>query len=129
MSNQAAAVLSGNVSHGDPREVYVFDVPDGYQSDLVKKEVGLIKLTGGEEAEATRKAEGDSIRLAFELVKQSVWEVDGKPLKRFEAEDEKVWNDMDPRLRGLLLSAYGELHTPPEKVAANFLKGMRTKVG
>jgi hypothetical protein len=127
--SEAAAVFTGQVPKGDPRDVYIFDVPEGYQSELVKKEVGLVKLRGGEEAEATRRAEGDSIRLAFELVKQSVWSVDGKQIQRHNAEDEKVWNDMDPRLRGLLLSAYGELHTPTEKVTSNFLKGMRTTVG
>jgi hypothetical protein len=117
------------VAQGQAREIYEFDVPESLRNELVKESVGMQKLRGNDEVEATKRAHGDSVRLAFELVKLSLIEVDGRRLKRGDGEDETVWNNMEPMLRQLLLAAYAELHTPDDKVTENFLKARRIKVG
>lgn len=114
---------------GPARAVYEYDVPESMRNDVVRQSIGMQKLRGNDEVEATKRAHGDSVRLAFELVKMSLVEVDGARLKRGEGEDETVWNNMEPMLRQLLLAAYAELHTPEDDVTANFLKARRVKVG
>jgi len=116
-------------SMGRQRVVYEFDIPERHQSEEITGTVGLVKLNGREEKAASKRARGDSTMLAYELVKQSMYEVDGRRINRGQHEEEKLWNNMDPILRNLILAAYAELHTPEDDEAENFIKGRREKVG
>lgn len=114
---------------GRSRVVYEFDIPESLQSEEMTETLGMVKLNGREEKAASKRSRGDGTQLAYELVKASLYEVDGRRVKRGEHEDEKLWNNMDPILRNLMLSAYAELHTPEDDVTENFIKGRREKVG
>lgn len=117
------------VPQGPVRAVFEFDIPDELKDDVVKKTVGLRKINGAEEVEATKSCGGDGMRLAFELVKQSLHEIDGKVLNKGDMEHESKWERMDPKLRNLLLAGYASLHSPEDDEVANFLKSRRAKVG
>lgn len=127
-----AAAQTGNFqgeSQARSRVIYEFDIPEAHLSEEITATIGLVKLNGREEKAASKRSRGDSTQLAYELVKQSMYEVDGRKINRGQHEEEKLWNNMDPILRNLILSAYAELHTPEDDEAENFIKGRREKVG
>lgn len=128
MSDQPASLMDAAQARAN-RVVFEFPVPKKYRNEVVNESVGMVKLRAAEEELASRKARNDSTKLAYELVKASIYEVDGKKLSKGDAEEETFWSNCDPKLRQLLLAAYAELHTPEDEDAENFLKGMREKVG
>ncbi len=111
------------------RVVYQFNVPEELCSEDVAKTIGLVKVNGREEKTASKKARGDNTMLAYELVKLSLYEVDGRRLKRAEHEAERIFNAMDPKLRNLVMAAYAKLHSPEDDETENFLGTMKEKVG
>ncbi len=117
------------VPQGPTRVVFEFDIPESLRDDNVKESIGLRKINGTEEVEAARACGGEGMRLAFELVKQSLHEIDGKVLNKGDMEHETKWSNMDPKVRNLLLAAYASLHTPEDDETENFLKTRRAKVG
>lgn len=122
------AALQG-APQGPFRMVFEFDIPEALRDETVKESIGLRKINGTEEVEATKACGGDGMRLAFELVKQSLHEIDGVVLNKGDMEHESKWERMDPKLRNLLLAAYASLHTPEDDEVENFLKTVRAKVG
>lgn len=129
MADTANAVADLTQGGARARVIFEFEIPESLRCEDIAETVGLVKLNGREEKAASKRARGDSTSLAYELVKQSLWEIDGRKLNRAQHEDEKVWNAMDPILRNLMLSAYAELHTPEDDVTESFIKGRREKVG
>ena len=119
--------------HGAPqgpvREVYEFKIPTPYRCDDAKESLGIRKLRSQEEIEATRNCQGESMRLAWELSKMSLCEVDGERLIAHEGQVESKWDKFDPKLRALVVAAYAKLHTPEDDETENFLGSMTTKVG
>lgn len=129
MSESANAFQNRIESERRARVVYEFDIPEDLRCDDIQSTIGLVKLNGREEKAATKRSKGDSSQLAYELVKMSMREVDGRLINRGQHEEEKIWNAMDPKLRNLILAAYADLHTPEEDETENFIKGRREKVG
>lgn len=108
------------------RPIHMFDIPAGMGLEVGS--IGLVQLTASEELMATKRARGDGIRLAFELAKSSLVEVDERVLNRTDGEADSIWDTMSPKLRQLVLTAYAELHTPQEDMAEVFLKSRRVRV-
>jgi len=98
--------------------IYTYDVGENLHPDI--RSVGLTELSAEDEIAATRRARGDQIRLAFELAKQSLREVNGKPVKLADGSADKAWNSLGARLRNLVLQAFTEIHTPEEGVIDTF---------
>jgi hypothetical protein len=111
---------------GAARVVYEYDVPASIGGDEIKT-VGVVELTAEEELQATRRARGDSIRLAFELAKTSLHEVNGERLNHSDGTADRQWNAMPPKLRNLVLQAYSELHSPEDDAAVLFKASRKIK--
>jgi hypothetical protein len=130
MSESVAALQDKiETERGNARVVYEFPIPASLTNEYIQKSIGMVKLNGREEKAATKKSKGDNAALAFELVKASLREVDGRKLDRRTFEEEKVWNVMDPKLRNLAMAAYAHLHNPEDDETENFLSGVQEKVG
>lgn len=112
---------------GAARVVYEYDVPASIGGEEIKS-VGVVELSAEEELQATRRARGDAIRLAFELAKTSLHEVNGVKLNHADGSADKTWNDMPPKLRNLVLQAYTELHSPEDDAALVFKASRKIKV-
>lgn len=110
------------------RPVHVFEVPSGLDGDGVTS-IGMVELTADEELMATKRAHGDTMRLAYELVKQSLVEINGAKASIADGTADTAMNKMSPKLRQLVLGAYGELHAPPEGAAEAFFKSRKVRVG
>ena len=108
------------------RPVYLYDVPQSVPGDI--RCVGLVELTSEDELDATKRARGDTMRLAFELAKQSLVEVNEKPVTQADGSVDSAWDKMGAQVRNLVLTAYAKLHAPSEGVAEGFLKSQRVRV-
>lgn len=117
------------VPQGPVREIYEFPIPAKYRCEAAKETIGIRKLRSTEEVEATRNCQGESMRLAWELTKLSLAEVDGVRLLHHEGQAESAWDKFDPKFRALIVAAYAKLHTPEDDETENFLASMKTKVG
>lgn len=111
---------------GAARVVYEYDVPKSIGGENMTT-IGVVELTAEEELMATRRARGDSIRLAFELAKTSLYEVNGERISHADGSIDKVWNEMPPKLRNLALQAFTELHSPDDDATSGFKASRRIK--
>jgi len=93
--------------------------------------LGLCELTVDDELTATKRARGDGVRLAFELVRESFRSTgrkgsDGKVartmLSSADGSMDKAWAALHPKLRQLVVTAYNDLHSPKESDVAGFLE-------
>lgn len=110
------------------RPIYVYDVPPECEDAEVKM-VGLVQLTTGEELMAAKRAHGDNFKLAYELAKQCVVEVNGDKVSVGDGTVDIAWNKMAPQTRNLVMGEYAKLHAPPEGAEEAFRKSRRVKVG
>jgi len=110
------------------RPVYRYTIPVRLQGAGVS-EVGMVQLTSGEELQATKRARNDTHRLAYELAKQSLVEVNGEKVGAADGSADKAWDALDPKVRTLVMSAYGDLHAPEEDDLNAFRKSQRVEVG
>lgn len=121
-----------NLSKGMPRAVdralIVFELPESMH-ELGCKEIGLIELNADEELMATRRCRNDLTRLAYELSKESLRMIDGKMVKTGDGSADRAWNAMHPKVRGLVIQAYAEVHNAKSEEAAGFLQSRKVIVG
>jgi hypothetical protein len=108
------------------REIHTFTIPPPLQNGI--KTVGLVELTAEEELNATKRAQGDGLRLAYEMTKISLVEIDGKTLVRSEGDTDAAFERMHPKVRSLVVSAFNSLHAPDDKETLDFLKSRSSRV-
>jgi hypothetical protein len=98
-------------------------VPPKLAAESEVASVTLVHLTAAEEIGAAKKAGGtDAMRLAQELAKACLWGINGKTLSHANSEKEIAWHKLHPKLRALVLSAYGKLHSPETEDVDSFLR-------
>lgn len=140
MSDKAtAAAVQGNqafetqlLEHAQKaisRPIHEFTLPPQIAKECGLKMIGLIELNSGEEMNATRRARNEPIRLAMELPLESLRRADSTVLSMADGTAEKVWEALGPKGRGLVIMAYGELHTPDERLLNDFMKSRKVSVG
>lgn len=111
------------------RPKHVFQIPAGMAEATGVSSVGLVELTAIEEMQATKKAGSDTMRIAFELAKSSLVEMNGKPLSRANGEHDSAWQTMHPKIRSLVLQAYTRIHQPESDEVEGFLGSATVEVG
>jgi hypothetical protein len=105
------------------RPTYTYQVPPKLAAESEVASVTLVHLTAAEEIGAAKKAGGtDAMRLAQELAKACLWGINGKTLSHANSEKEIAWHKLHPKLRALVLSAYGKLHSPETEDVDSFLR-------
>lgn len=110
------------------RVIHNFTIPESLATHGVK-EIGLVELTMEEEMMATRRSRGDAVRLAYEYARECLRVVDGKTVRTSDGSADRVWNAMHPKVRQLVIRAYGILHQPKMEEDAAFLESHEIKVG
>lgn len=124
-SIQAEAAQQRAASNARP--VHYFTIPKTVANGI--EEMGFVQLTSSEELQATKRSHNDMGRLAFEMAKQALVEVNGEKVNLRDGSSDAVWNKMDPKVRTLAVAAFGHLHTPEEEDVNSFLKSQRVEVG
>lgn len=113
------------------RAVYEYELPEELagQDQYVKKSIGLVKLEMSEEIAAAERASGNQARLAYAWARYALVEIDGRRLKKEEAEDETILEHCDPQIRALILEAYADMSTAKDGAQKKFLASRKIKVG
>jgi len=120
--------LTGSLQAKVPgRSVSTYDLPKEVSDSI--RSVGLVELTTEEELMAAKRAHGDPMRLAYELAKQSLVEVNGSQVSLGDGTSDKAWGAMGPMVRNLVLTAYAELHAAPEEATKLFLRSRKVRLG
>ena len=109
------------------RPIYRFTIPPTVANGVTG--IGMVQLTSDEELRATKRSRNDSHRLAYELAQQALVEVNGSCVSEGDGSRDGAWSKMDPKVRLLVISAYGELHTPEQEDIDSFLKSQKVSVG
>lgn len=115
------------------RAVFSWEVPEplcfeAFEGGEAIKSFSLTQLTAQEELNAMKRCGTDSMKMVFELAKQSLVAVNGQKVSLADGSADKAVNEMLPPVRELFLSAYSNIHTAGEEVKANFLKSRSVKV-
>lgn len=120
------------ISRGLParpaRALHVFVVPESLQAHGVKT-IGIVELNAEEEIMATRRVRNDAARLAFELAKEALRMVDEQPVSTADGSADSVWTRMNPKVRNLVVTAWGSIHQPQAAESDAFLKSCEVRVG
>lgn len=127
---ESSKALQDRVADAVPttaRTIHQFTIPPPLANGI--KKIGMVQLTTAEELRATKRAQRDQIRLAYELTKQALVEVDGTTVGEADGSADKAWDNMPPKIRSLVLLAYANLHTPEEEDVDSFLKSQVSSVG
>jgi dihydrodipicolinate synthase/N-acetylneuraminate lyase len=111
------------------RPMYEYTIPESMGGKV--KSVTLIELTAHEELQATKRAGSANdamFKLAYELAKQALVEVNGEKVGLADGSVDTAFNSMSPGVRNLVLQAYAELHSPPEGAAEGFKASRKVRV-
>lgn len=111
------------------RESYDFLVPPKLHTITEIRKITIVPLTADEEMQATRRAQNDPIRLAFELVKESVRAINDRPVGLADGSLDLAWNRMNPKIRSLVMNAYAHVHQPDAESAEAFIASRTVTVG
>lgn len=110
------------------RAKYTYTIPESLQRYGIKT-FALVELNAREEIMAAKRADNQPVRLAFELARESLREVDGVPVSTAEGTADSVFDSMHPKVRTLLITAYSDLHNPNDGDTSSFLKSREMRVG
>lgn len=108
------------------RPVYEYDIPEKLGGDV--RSIGLVELLANEELMAVKRSGGDSFKLAYELAKQSIAEVNGQKISLADGAVDSLFNNMGSQVRNLVLQAYAQIHAPAEDVSSDFLQSRKVRV-
>lgn len=105
------------------RTVHTFDIPEG----LVKstgteiRTIGIMELTAEEEMMAAKRIQGEAVRLPFEQAKESMRYINGKLVQTHDGSADKVWADMHPKIRNMVVIAFNRVHQSGREDLDSFL--------
>ena len=109
------------------RPIYVYEIPA--KVGVATKSVGLVELTSREEQLAAKASTGDgATRLAVELAKMSLVQVDGKTVGPTDGSVDKAWDTLGPKVRNLILTAYVQIHHVEDEEVTGFLASRQVRV-
>lgn len=133
-----------NASSHNARAIYRYKIPAsmaGLARDVAT--IGLVEITPDEEIMATKRCSNQPIRLAYELSLEAFREIgmagplgqDGRPtvvshrLSTADGTADRVWRQLHPKIRTLVVTAYNELHNPKDGEAQDFLSSREVTTG
>jgi hypothetical protein len=108
------------------RAINTFKVPSSIGGSVLS--VGLVELTADEEMMAEKRAGADRPRVAVELSKQALAEVNGKPVNLTDGSADTAWNSLPAKVRTLVITAYTRLHIPSDEEMGGFFASMEVRV-
>ena len=126
--NEEKSISQGIPRDSHERTLHKYQVPERMW-ELGVKEIGLVELTANEELMASKRTRTDLTRLGFELAKESLRFVDGKKLLTADGSADRGWDVIHPKIRNLVIQAYGDIHQPKSEDVAGFLQSHKVVVG
>lgn len=100
--------------------VHTYTIPESLRGEGVPAKVGMVQLTAGQELTASKVGGMDYTKAQYAAAKMSIVQFDGRPVDAVNAEVDKFWERVDPRVRALILSAYNRLSSPKKEDEDSF---------
>lgn len=111
------------------RPRYTYKVPKSLQRTTGIESITVTELLAADELMATKRANNDPIRLAYEMALQCLVAVNGKEVSLVDGSADKIWETMHPQVRHLVMRAYDQTHNVPKSEAEDFLGSRTVEVG
>lgn len=127
--SMAAVPRSTEESIRDARALTWFKLPAAVARECGAQRVALVALTAGEELMATKRADGDQVRLSYELIKQSIVRADDTLLSTADASADRFWERLGPVGRRLAGNAFQYLNNPKVADAEDFIASAVVEAG
>lgn len=110
------------------RAKYEFEFPAHVAADIGITKLVLTELTPSEEIRAAKRAENDAFTLVQELAKESIREVDGRPVSTSDESADIVWVQLGQVGRSMLMNATQAVSQPSKDDLRSFLLSRKVTV-
>ncbi len=110
------------------RIMHTFTLPPKVSAQVGIKTLGFVELTSNEELMATRRCNNDPIRLAWELPKESLRQIDGVAVGSSDGTIDAKWDAFHPKVRTFCSQAYQSLHNPAGEDVRAFLESRQSEI-
>ena len=114
------------LNRNDNRVVHRFKVPDSIPGEV--RSLGLVEITAEEELQVEQRCKGASDKRASEMAKQAIVEINGEPVSLLNGTVQQAWNEMHPKVRTLLASAWVKLHLANDDEVESFFASRTSSV-
>jgi len=108
------------------RVIHRFAVPDSIPGEI--RSLGLVEITAEEELKADARCRGASDKRAQEMAKQAIVEVNGEPVRVGDGSVDRAWNNMHPKVRTLVSTAWVRLHLANDDEVESFFASRTSSV-
>jgi hypothetical protein len=108
------------------RVIHRFNIPASVPGEI--RSLGMVEITAHEEMQAEQRCKGASDKRAQEMAKQSIVEVNGEPVRIGDGSVDKAWNNMHPKVRTLVASAWVRLHLANDAEVESFFASRTSTV-
>lgn len=105
------------------RTVHRFKVPASIPGEV--REIGMVELTANDELQVEQRCKGAPDKRAHEMAKQALVEVNSRAVSIADGSVHNAWNDLHPKVRTLVASAWVRLHLADDNEVESFF-GSRT---
>lgn len=109
------------------RIIHRFEVPASVPGEI--RSLGMVEITADEELKAEARCKGAPDKRAAEMTKQALVEVNGEAVRIGDGSVEKAWNNMHPKVRTLVASAWVRLHLANDDEVEDFFASRTQNVG
>lgn len=110
----------------DDRVIHRFEIPASIPGDI--RAIGLVEITAQEELQAEQRCKGASDKRAAEMAKSALVEVNGQRVHFADASVDKAWNNMHPKVRTLIASAWVKLHLASDDEVDSFFASRTSSI-
>lgn len=110
----------------DDRVIHRFTVPASIPGDI--RTIGLVEITAAEELQAEARCKGASDKRASEMAKSALAEVNGQRVAFHDASVDKAWNNMHPKVRTLVATAWVKLHLADDNEVEDFFASRTSSI-
>lgn len=111
------------------RAKYEFTFPASVSDDIGIKNITIMELSPNEEIRAAKRAENDAFTLVQEMAKESIKQVDGRPVSTGDDSVDVVWGQLGSIGRSLVMNAIQAISQPQKADVQSFLLSRKVTVG
>lgn len=107
-------------ARNENRVIYTYTVPKKLAAECGVSSIGVVELTPDEMLRAQARSGGNQVAVGFELSKECLRRVDGKPVHLGDGSADVAWAK-NAKLRTLIAQAYSDVHNPSKDDSDSFL--------
>lgn len=110
----------------DDRVIHRFEIPASIPGDV--RSLGLVEITAQEELHAEQRCKGSPDKRAAEMAKSALVEVNGQRVQFADGSVDRAWNNLHPKVRTLIASAWVKLHLASDDEVDSFFASRTSSI-